>query len=154
MRTFTRALAGTLGAIVVVLGVLSVLCNTVLSGTPFATSLSTGAANALIDATGVKGQAESALRSNASSIAEATGLSESQVNAAIDQLDIQSWSVTALPDSAQTTGSFTTTYQGTQATVTTYSDPSYVSVNVAGQDIALSVPASAQGSLSYLSYLQ
>ena len=154
MRTFTRAIAGTFAVIVVLLGIASFVWSYVLGNVGgLGTSLQTGAANAILDAAGVKGQADSALHQRASTIAAATGLSESQVNAAIDQLDISSWSVTTLPTNAQATGSFTTSYQGTQATVTTYSDPSYVSVNVAGQTVALSVPASAQSYVPYLRYL-
>lgn len=153
MKTFTRAIAGTLAVLVLLLGVASFAANAVLGGAASGNSLGIDAANALIDATGIKGQADSALRQNASSIAAATGLSESQVNAAIDQLDISSWSVTTLPAGATPTGSFTTTYQGNQATVTTYSDPSYVSLGIGGQDVALAVPASAQAYIPYLSYL-
>lgn len=154
MRTFTRAIAGTFAVIVVLLGIASFVWSYVLGNVGgLGTSLQTGAANAILDAAGVKGQADSALHQRASTIAAATGLSESQVNAAIDQLDISSWSVTTLPTNAQATGSFTTSYQGTQATVTTYSDPSYVSVDVAGQTVALSVPASAQSYVPYLRYL-
>lgn len=154
MRTFTRAIASTLAIIVVLLGIASFVWSNVLGNVGgLGTSLQTGAANAILDATGIKGQADSALHQNASTIAAATGLSESQVNAAIDQLDISSWSVTTLPANAQATGSFTTSYQGTQTTVTTYSDPSYVSVNAAGQTVALSVPASAQAYVPYLRYL-
>ena len=154
MKAFTRAIAGTLAVIVVILGIVSFAWGNLFGNTATTgTSLQADAANAILDATGLKGQADSALRQNASTIAAATGLSESQVNAAIDQLDISSWSVTTLPANAQATGSFTTNYQGTQTTVTTYSDPSYVSVNVAGQTVALSVPASAQSYVPYLKYL-
>lgn len=160
MKTFTRALAGTLLAIVVALGILSGLCNTVLAGTPLAQTLSSwggntvnAAANAALDASGIKTKADSALRANAARIAEATGLSESEVNGIIDKLDISSWSITSLPSGATAQGSFQTTYNGVNATVTTYSDPSYVSVDVAGQTIALAVPQSAQQYVSYLAYL-
>ncbi len=154
MKQFTRALAGVLAVVVIALGVFSVLGNTVLADVPFIQSMKNSAANAVIDSTGVKGKLDSALRSNASSIASATGLSESQVNGAIDQLNIQSWSVTSLPSNAQRTGSFSTNYGGTQATVTTYSDPSYVTVNAAGQDVTLSVPSSARSYVGYLGYLK
>ena len=86
-------------------------------------------------------------------IAAATGLTEGQVNSMIDQLDISSWSVVALPDDAVATGSFETTYQGAAATVTTYRDPSYVTVSALGQDLTFAVPASAQGYVGYLAYL-
>lgn len=160
MKLFSKALAGTLMSIVVLLGVLSVLCQGALSGTPLASALmslgggaGTAAANAALDASGLKTRAESALRENASKIAAKTGMSEDEVNSAIDQLDISSWTVTMLPSDASATGSFQTTYAGTSATVTTYADPSYVTVNAMGQDVTLAVPESAQGYAWYLSYL-
>lgn len=153
MKLFTRAVAGILGGIVVVLGIISVLGNTVLAGTPLMDALGAGATNALIDASGVKGDIDGALRDNADAIARATGMSESQVLAAIDELDISSWSATSLPADAEATGSFETSYRGAAATLTTYADPSYVTVDAYGQRVTLAVPASAQDYLSYLAYL-
>lgn len=153
MQKFTRALAATLGVIVIALGMFTALANTVLAGNPTIESLKTSALNSAIDASGVKTQLDSALRSKASSISAATGLPESVVNGAIDQLDISSWSVTTLPSDAQQTGSFSTTYQGMPTTVTTYSDPSYVTVEVSGQELTLSVPSSAQTYVPYLKYM-
>ena len=75
------------------------------------------------------------------------------MSAAIDQLDISSWSAMALPADATATGSFTTSYQGAEATVTTYADPSYITVDAYGQTITLSVPESAQQYVSLLGYL-
>lgn len=152
MRTLTRAIAGVLGTIVVILGILSVLGNTVLAGSPLMDALGTGAANALIDATGIKDQVEGTLRENANSIAAATGLSENQVNAAIDALDISSWEATTLPADASATGSFSASYGGTAGTITTYTDPSYITVDALGQEITFSMPASAQEYLPYLAY--
>lgn len=153
MKLFTRAVAGILGGIVVVLGIISVLGNTVLAGTPLMDALGAGATNALIDASGVKGDIDGALRDNADAIARATGMSESQVLAAIDELDISSWSATSLPADTEATGSFETSYRGAAATLTTYADPSYVTVDAYGQRVTLAVPASAQDYLSYLAYL-
>ncbi len=153
MRTFTRAIAGILGTAVVILGIITLLANTVLAGSPLMEGLATGAANAALDASGVKERIDGALRENAGAIADATGLSENQVVSAINQLDISSWSVTTLPGDAVATGSFAASYGGVDCQVTTYADPSYVSVDVYGQSIALAVPASAQGYLGYLSYL-
>lgn len=111
------------------------------------------AVNAALDASGVKTQAEDALRSHVADIAAATGLSEDQVSAAIDSLDIDSWAVTSLPANVRETGSVDVAYQGVDATVTTYDDPSYVTVDALGQNITLEVPASAQQYLSLLGYL-
>lgn len=153
MKLFTRAVAGILGGIVVVLGIISVLGNTVLAGTPLMDALGADATNALLDASGVKGDIDGALRDNADAIARATGMSESQVMAVIDELDISSWSATSLPADAEATGSFETSYRGAAATLTTYADPSYVTVDTYGQRVTLAVPASAQDYLSYLAYL-
>ena len=75
------------------------------------------------------------------------------VDAAIDALDIQSWEVTNLPEGAEKTGSANISYSGTDATITTYDDPSVVTVTAMGQDITLAVPDSAQSYLPFLSYL-
>ena len=101
------------------------------------------AANAAIDATGLKDKAKSALEGSKASIAAATGLSESQVDQAIEQLDIDGWQAASLPSTATATG-----------TVTTYDDPGYVSVEVYGQTVTLAVPESAQAYLPYLAYVQ
>lgn len=153
MRTFTRAIAGTLAAAVILLGIVSAVWTFALDGAPVGDTLGAGATNALIDATGIMGRVDEALRDSAADIAAATGLTEGQVNSMIDQLDISSWSVVALPDDAVATGSFETTYQGAAATVTTYRDPSYVTVSALGQDLTFAVPASAQGYVGYLAYL-
>ena len=62
------------------------------------------AANAAIDATGLKDKARSALEGSKASIAAATGLSESQVDQAIEQLDIDGWQAASLPSTATATG--------------------------------------------------
>ena len=111
MNTFTRAISLTVAAAVVVLGVLSGLCNTLLAGSPITQMLS-GAGQSLentilngaIDASGIKGAAEDALRGNVPEIAAATGMTEQEVEAAIDRLDISSWSVTDLPAGGRAAG--------------------------------------------------
>ena len=160
MKKFFKTLGGVLMGIVVVFGVLSVLSNTLLAGTPLASAFQqlggdagAAAANAALDASGIKGKIDSELRAHTGDIASATGLSESQVENIINQIDISSWSVTTLPADATVAGSFQTTYQGTNVTVTTYTDPSYVSINPWGQTITLAVPESSQSYVSYLSYL-
>ena len=160
MRALTKAIATVLLAAVVALGALSLIANSPLADTPvgqWVAGLTSGVgnagANALLDASGVKGKVDAALRGSAGAIASATGLSESQVNAAIDQLAIESWEVATLPADATASGSFSTTYNGTAATVTTYDDPGYATVTVGGRDVTLAVPQSAQGYLGYLAYL-
>lgn len=115
--------------------------------------LETTATNAAIDVSGIKQKAEDKLKENREEIAAATGLSLDQVDAAIVDLDIGSWKATVLPSNAQSTGSFETSYGGMSGTVTTYTDPSYVTVESSGQTITLEVPDSAQSYLAYLSYL-
>jgi hypothetical protein len=118
-----------------------------------ASSAKTATVNAAIDASGVKTQINNALEENSASIAAATGLSQDQVDTAISNLDIEDWSATTLPATASAEDSYPISYQGTSATVTTYADPSYVTVNAAGQNVTLAVPASAQSSLDFLSYV-
>ena len=56
-------------------------------------------------------------------------------------------------EGAEKTGSANVSYSGTDATITTYDDPSVVTVTAMGQDITLAVPDSAQSYLPFLSYL-
>lgn len=160
MKKFFKILGGVLMGIVVVFGILSVLSNTLLAGTPLASAFQqlggdagAAAANAALDASGIKGKIDSELRAHTGDIASATGLSEDQVESIINQIDISSWSIATLPADATVAGSFQTSYQGTNVTVTTYTDPSYVSINPWGQTITLAVPESSQSYVSYLSYL-
>lgn len=80
-------------------------------------------------------------------------MSEAEVNKTIDNLDIESWSVTSLPANASETGSQSVNYGGISAEVTTYDDPSYITVTSEGQTFTLSVPQSAQDYVSLLQYL-
>lgn len=116
-------------------------------------SIKNNVTDTVIDQSGIKEDIESALRSNASSIASATGLSESQVNTAIDDLDIEDWKCTNLPSDAEVSNTYNGNYGGTEATITTYEDPSYVTVTANDQNVTLSVPASAQEYVQYLQYL-
>lgn len=147
MNTVTRALAGTLLALVVALGAFSFLCAGPLANTSFfqalrdlGTNMEYVTLNAALDASGVKGAAESALRDNAAGIASATGMSEQEVDRAIDELDISSWRVTELPAQATPQLSFQASYQGSSTTVTTYDDPSYITIDALGQHTTLLVP--------------
>lgn len=153
MRTFTRAIAGIAFGIAVLLGIFSVAWTLALNGTPLEDAIGIGIANAALDASGVKSSIDEALRSNVERIAAATGLSNEQVETAIDELAIESWSATTLPEGASVSGTFSTSYQGASATVTTYADPSYITVEAYGQNLTLAVPESAQQYLSLLAYL-
>lgn len=106
--------------------------------------------NTAIDATGIKGRAQEALEANSERIADATGLPLSTVNEAIEALDIESWQVTTLPRGAVETGTMNVDYGGITADVTTYDDPSVVTVDAYGQNVTLAVP---EGSQKYVRYL-
>lgn len=157
-----KALVGLIFAFIVVVGIFGILPQLGI-GSPFANfenPLSgileggkNAATNAAIDASGLKAKAKSALEGNRDKIAAATGMSEGEVDAAIDALDIDSWEATSLPAGVTETGSSSLSYGGTNATITTYDDPTVVTVNAMGQDVTLSVPESAQDYLPYLSYL-
>ena len=144
-----KAFIGLIAAFILVIAVFGILPQLGMKGpfenfqNPLAGLFEGGknaAANAALDVSGLKSKAESSLRGNADRIAEATGMSSSQVDAAIDALDIQSWEVTSLPEGAEKTGSANVSYSGTDATITTYDDPSVVTVTAMGQDITLAVP--------------
>lgn len=162
MDKIIKALVGLIFAFILLVGVFGILPQLGL-GNPFANFENplaglfeqgkNTAANAALDASGLKSKANEALKSNRDRIAEVTGLSRSQVDDAIDALDIESWEVTSLPASASKTGSTDISYGGTDATITTYDDPSVVTVEALGQDITLAVPDSAQSYLPFLGYL-
>lgn len=157
-----KAFVGLIAAFILVIAVFGILPQMGIKGpfenfqNPLAGLFEGGknaAANAALDVSGLKTKAENALRSNVDRISEATGLPASQVDAAIDALDIQNWEVTSLPAGVSKTGSAEVSYGGTDATITTYDDPSVVTVNAMGQDVTLAVPESAQDYLPFLSYL-
>ncbi len=161
-RTMMRILKkiATVLAVVLVLAIAFCLFTGTLSGkgnknnfgNPL-DALRTNAVNAAIDASGVKTKVQNALESNAELIAQKTGMSESEVLSSIDNLDIQNWTATSEPEGAAQTGSYNVNAQGTNATITTYDDPNYVTVDALGQRVTFQVPASAQGYEGYLGYL-
>lgn len=164
----TKAIKGLLGlifAFIVIIAVFGILpqlgigspfANLGTMENPFAGLMEGGknaAANAALDASGLKSKAKAALEGNRDKIAAATGMSDAEVDAAIAGLDIDSWEVTTLPEGASETGSSSISYGGTDATITTYDDPGVVTVDAYGQKVTLAVPDSAQGYLPYLGYL-
>lgn len=147
-----RLLAG----ILIIIGLVAALCfySTTQLGTENPVKGITNAiTNAAIDKSGIKDKIESTLRDNVDTIAANTGVSTSRVDKAIDDLDIQDWRATDLPSSATVAETYHGNYGGTEATITTYSDPSYITVTANDQNVTLSVPASAQEYLPYLQYL-
>lgn len=126
------------------------LVSTMKSGI---SSVKTATVNAAIDASGIKASITSALLAQAPEIAVKAGVSENDVDAAIENLDIPSWQAVNLPAGAAPTATYPVDYQGTSASVATYQDPSYVTVNALGQSLTLSVPQNAESSLGYLGFL-
>ncbi len=109
------------------------------------------AMNAAVDASGVKSSVSDALMSHAGDISATTGISTAQVQNVIEGLDIEDWQVATLPEGAQAKTTISGTAAGVEATLTTYDDPSYVSVSAYGQTIDLAVPSAAQQYLPLLS---
>lgn len=160
MNTFLKIVGGIAAFLAVIALLIVLFLLTPLSSTPvgqgFSGLLGVGTnsvTNAAIDASGIKSKAEDALLENASTIAKRTGMSEAQVNKAIKELDLESWTVTSLPKNAQETGSQSIDYGGVSAEVTTYSDPSYITVSSSGQTFTLAVPENSQEYISLLQYL-
>ena len=114
----------------------------------------TSVTNAAIDASGIKETIQNALDANAESIASALGVSVQDARDMIGNLDVASWQATSLPSDAQASGSYSASFDGTSANITTYEDPSYITVEAYGQSLTLSVPESAQEYVPYLAYLQ
>ncbi len=112
-----------------------------------------GAINTAIDASGIKSTIQNALEANAESIATALGMNVQEARSLISNLDIESWEAATLPDDAQVTTTYSTSLDGTSATITLYDDATYATLEAYGQSITLSVPESAQSYLTYLASL-
>ena len=142
----------------IVLMIAGIIGVTALSNTDgvigdIASDARNAAVNVALDASGAKNRVQDALESHVDEISAATGLSTAEVQQGIDNLAVQEWQVTDLPDDAQAATTFDGSAAGIDGALTTYVDPSYVSVNAYGQDLTLSVPESAQPYLGYLGYL-
>ena len=153
MGKVIKRLAITVLAIVAAIAVLCIFSSTQLGNANPITGITTAIQNQALDNLGIKSKIDSTLRNNEEAIANYTGMSESQVDDMIDNLDIQDWNATQLPSNATVANTYNGNYGGTEATITTYDDPSYVTVCANDQNITLSVPESAQSYLSYLQYL-
>lgn len=156
MRIVRRIVIGAVALVVVLVGVLVVLPQTLGEDHPVTQAIDGGkvaATNAAIDASGVKAKAQETLEDNSSVIASRTGLPLSVVDNAIEALDIESWQVAAKPSDAVEKKTVDLEYGGTQATVTTYTDPSIVTVQMYGQAVTLAVPESSQPYLAYLTLM-
>lgn len=153
MGKVLKRLTITVLVIAVALAALCIFSSTQLGNANPITGITTAVQNQALDRLGIKSKIESTLRNNEDTIANYTGMSKSQVDDMIDNLDIQDWNATELPSDATVSGTYNGNYGGTEATITTYDDPSYVTVCANDQNITLSVPESAQGYVSYLQYL-
>lgn len=109
--------------------------------------------NAALDSSGIKDQIQDTLYSKVDTIAKKTGVPASKVKKKIDQLDISNWKATTLPSDAKPKQTETIDYKGSPAKVTTYDDPSIVTVDSNGIAVTFEVPKSAQGNLDYLKYM-
>lgn len=141
---------------VVGVGVYTLLPNsTTNSDNPLqnlASQAKVSATNTAINTSGIKTKVAQTLSKKREHIAAATGMTPTQVDNALSQLDIEKWQATSLPSDLSKKNTLQGTYDGVKATVTTYNDPSYVTVSALGQDITLKVPPSAQSYVSLLTY--
>lgn len=156
MRATLKVIGVIVAAVLVVLFGSIVATGFLGGGNPVldvADTAKNSAVNAAIDSSGVKSKVESTLRGNAEKIANATGLSTATVNSMIDDLDIDSWEATSLPKDATAMGTKSVSYDGMSANVTTYDDPSVVTIDSGVGSVTMSVPAGAQDYLKYLDYL-
>lgn len=120
---------------------------------PLFGDISSKAVDSLLSVSNVKENIDAALRSHITSISAKTGYSEAEITCAIDELDIPSWHVTPLPEDAVEISNYSTNYQDINATITTYADPNYITVEAYGQELTLEVPPTAQAYYSLLGYL-
>lgn len=156
MKMVRRVIIGLVALVVLAVAVLVLLPQTLGEDHPVTEAIDGGkvaATNAAIDASGIKSRAQEALESNAEAIASRTGLPLKVVDSAIESLDIESWQVAVLPKDAQPTGTFDLEYNGMAADVTTYADPSIVTVDMYGQKVTLAVPEKSQPYLRYLTLM-
>ncbi len=155
MKKVLGVFLGLLGLMIVgAIGILVLANSPAGPASDAAKSVKAAAANAVFDATDIKGQVKSTLDKQRDNIAAATGLTASEVDSAISSLDIESWKAAPLPSTATETGSLDGSSLGIDGSITTYSDPGYITLNAYGQNITLAVPESAQEYLPYLELAQ
>lgn len=111
------------------------------------------ATNAVIDASGIKDRISETIDTYKDDLINATGISEDAADTIIEDIAVQDWQATTLPNDVYETGTIDGSAYGIDGTVTTYDDPSYITVEAYGQTITLAIPESAQDYLPYLSYL-
>lgn len=109
--------------------------------------------NQAVDAAGLKAAAEAELRARKGDIAAISGLDVGMVDYVIDTINIENWQATSLPENTYEQSTIPFTYSGTSATLTTYDDPSYITLSAYGQSLTFAVPDTAQSYIPYLAYL-
>lgn len=110
---------------------------------------------AIMNSAGVTEKIENAVVDNKKAIAEHLGVSVDEVDAMVQDLDIGSWEAVEVPEGATAAREVGLEYEGTPVKATFYDDPSYVTLDVAGQNVTFRVPDSAQGiAEQYLELLQ
>ena len=146
VRIVTLAIAFILLAAIACLGL--VMCT---SDTPFE-GMRTTAINELLDRSGAKERLEAEMYAHAEDIAQSVGVPVELVNAGIEMLDITEWKAVDLPSDAQKTATFNTEYRNQQISLTTYDDPSLVTLGIWNQSVCFRVPESAQTFTSLAPY--
>ena len=155
-KTFKRII---FAAIMLIL-IAGIACALVLAsglsttaGEPLA-DVKNGFVNTALDVSGIKDRVDSELRSKAGKLAEKAGIPEVLAESVVDSIDVKDWKATSLPEGVTAAGTYAITAGGIDMKVTTYDDPSVVTVGAYGQEVTMAVPESAQIYVPYLEYLQ
>ena len=141
----------------IIIGIVGVTTLSNVNAGPISTiaqDAKAGFANAIMDTTDIKGQVQSAIESNKDSIAAAMGVPSSMVDAAVENLAIDEWQAASLPSDATAVGTVNGSSMGIDGAITTYDDPSYITLEAYGQNVTLAVPESAQQYLQLLATQQ
>ena len=112
-----------------------------------------GAINTLLEQTQLKQRLEDELYMRADRFAEDTGVPVEIVNALIETLDVTHWEATTLPQGVSQTSKIDTEVAGQQLSITSYGDPSYVTLGAYGQEVTFDVPESAETLSAALPYV-
>lgn len=150
-----KKLLGALVALVVLVVAVGVgivaLANAQLGpASEVAQNVQAAATNTVMDVADVKGKVKDVVEQNKDNLAAAAGMTAEEVDAAIADLGIDEWQAVPLPADAVVAGSYDGSTLGVPGTFTLYEDPSYVTLEVYGQALTLTVPESAQARLAAL----
>jgi hypothetical protein len=138
VRIVTLAIVFILLAGVACLGL--VMCS---SETPFE-GMRTATINGILDRSGAKERLEAEMYAHADDVAESAGIPVELVNTGIEMLNVTEWKAVDLPADAEETATFRTQYRDQQVTLTTYDDPSLVTLGIWNQSVCFKVPESTQ----------